>query len=352
MKKSISKPSVRVTVRSIAEVAGFTIGTVSSVLNNRQVERRIPLATVEKIRVAAAQLGYLPDIGARRLRSGTGGKHNIVIAFITSFEAPLGVVNQFLSAFRNAAASGIRLPHDRTFSLMIEMFTAGKLRDLPGLLTGDHFNAALIANTTPDDDLFLGRAHLPYPVVLVNRLLPLYASVVEDPLSGARSAEVLARAKRTRLAVLHGRPLTQTTRARVDSFVAASARLLGRPAQIIAAESLSETGAYQAMTRFLSKGGECDGLYAVTDSLALGAYHAIKRRKVAIPDDVAVVGVGDSESSPFFDPPLTSVGVSRHRVGREANELLLQMLGGTVNSPKQRLEIPVEVVLRESTGHG
>lgn len=54
MKESISKPSVRVPVRNIAEVAGFTIGTVSSVLNNRQVERRIPLATVEKIRGTAA----------------------------------------------------------------------------------------------------------------------------------------------------------------------------------------------------------------------------------------------------------------------------------------------------------
>lgn len=89
MKESISKPSVRVPVRNIAEVAGFTIGTVSSVLNNRQVERRIPLATVEKIRGTAAQLGYLPDIGARRLRSGTGARPNIVIAFITSFVSRL-----------------------------------------------------------------------------------------------------------------------------------------------------------------------------------------------------------------------------------------------------------------------
>ena len=57
--------------------------------------------------------------------------------------------------------------------------------------------------------------------------------MVEDPGSGARSAEGLIRAKRTQPAVLHGQPLTQITQTRVDSFMAATARLLGRPAQVI-----------------------------------------------------------------------------------------------------------------------
>ncbi|MSU72960.1 MAG: LacI family transcriptional regulator [Opitutus sp.] len=351
MKKTHPKPSARVTVRDIAEASKFTIGTVSTVLNKHHVERRIPLETVEIIRATAARLGYLPDIGARRLRSGTGLKHNIVIAFVTSFEAPLGVVNQFVSALRKAAA-GAGGPQGRTFSLMIEMFAAGRLRESPGLLTGDHFNAALIANTTPEDDLFLGRTHLPYPVVLVNRSVPRYASVVEEPMAGARSAGVLVRTKRSGLAVLYGRPLTQTTHARVDSFMAASVQLLGRPAQVIVADSLSESGAYEAMARFFAAGGRCDGLYAVTDSLALGAYHAIKRQKLIIPDDIAVLGVGDYENSPYFDPPLSSVGVLRQQVGWQASQLLLRMLGEPGSLEPERFETPVEIVLRESTGHG
>lgn len=344
------KAIARVTVRDIAAATNFSIGTVSTVLNQRHVERRIPLDTVELIRATAARLGYLPDIGARRLRNATGSKNNIVIAFITSFEAPLGVVNQFVSALRKAAA-GANETRGRTFSLMIEMFPAGRLHEIPGLLTGDHFNAALIANTTTEDDLFLARTHLPYPVVLVNRSVPRYASVVEDPKAGGRSTEVLVRAKRSHLAVLYGRPLTQTTRARVESFMAASVQLLGRPAREIVADSLSESSAHAAMERFLATGGRCDGLYAVTDSLALGAYHAIRRRKLIIPHDIAVVGVGDYEISPLFDPPLTSVGVLRQQVGWEASQLLLRMLSrGGVPEPEQ-IATPIETVLRESTGH-
>jgi len=351
MARKQSKGGARVTVRDIAEATNFSIGTVSTVLNQRHVERRIPVETAELVRETAARLGYLPDIGARRLRSGAGARNNIVIAFITSFEAPLGVVNQFVSALRKAAV-GETGGRRRSFSLLIEMFPAGRLRELPGLLSGDHFNAALIANTTPEDDLFLARTHLPYPVVLVNRSVPRYASVVEDPEGGARAAEILVRAKRSHLAVLHGRPLTQTTRARVDSFMAASVQLLGRPAHVVVADSLSESAAYEAMEGFFAAGGRCDGLYAVTDSLALGAYHAIRRRKWVIPDDIAVVGVGDYESSPFFDPPLTSVGVLRQQVGWEASQMLLRMLGQTGGAQPERIETPVHTVLRESTGHG
>lgn len=344
------KSQPRVTVRGIAEAAGVSIGSVSSVLNNRHVERRIATETVDKIRAAAARLGYLPNISARRLRSGGGGKNNVVLALITSFEAPIPLVNHFIIALRSAMAAG-KFPHaEGAFSVMIEMFPAGRLHELPGLLTGDHFNAAILLNTTPDDDAFLTRSHLPYPVVLVNRLIAGYAAVVEAPETGSRSAEILIRAKRRKLAVLHGSPLTQTTRARVDGFMHRGAELIGRPAHEIMAGKLSETAGYEAMKAFLKRGVEIDGLYAVSDALALGAYRALKEGGLVIPADVAVIGVGDYEISPFFDPPLTSVGVSHRALAEEASRLLLQQMerGAT---PRQTVTVPLDETLRASSGH-
>ncbi|MSU52598.1 MAG: LacI family transcriptional regulator [Opitutaceae bacterium] len=343
------KPPGRATVNEIAEAAGVSIGSVSTVLNNRHVERRISLDTVEKIRAVASRLGYLPNISARRLRSGHRASQSIIIAFVTSYEAPLSFVNQFVYALRQTVADGPRAARQRSFSLTIEFFSAGQLREMPGLLTGEHFNAAIIANTTPEDDQFLARTHLPYPVVLVNRLLPGYACVIEDPTSGTRAAEVLIRAKRTRLAVIHGRPLTQTTQARLDSFVTATARGLGGAAHEIVAHTLSEGGGYEAMAKFLTQRIAIDGLYALNDSTALGAYHAIKLGKLRIPGDIAIVGVGDNEIAPFFDPPLSVVGVSRSRIGEEASRLLLRQLERK-DELGSRIEIPVETILRESTG--
>jgi LacI family transcriptional regulator len=338
-----------VTVRSIAKAAGVSIGSVSSVLNNRHVERRISPKTVQKIREASARLGYLPNIGARRLRSGTSAKNHVVLALITSFEAPIPLVNHFISALREAIAKERSVRSDLAFSMMIEMYVAGRLRDLPGLLTGDHFNGAVIMNTIAEDDQFLARAHLPFPVVLVNRRVPGFASVVEDESSGIRAAETLVRGKRRQLGVLHGEPLTQTTQIRVDRFIRRATELLGRPPIEVVANKLSEMSAYEAMKRFLRRTTELDALYTVSDALALGAYRAIKERGLSIPGNIAVVGTGDYEIAPFFDPPLSSVGVSHQELAGHASSLLLRQLGREAKAG-ETVVVPVVSVLRDSSG--
>lgn len=342
--------SRRVTVENIAEYAGVSIGAVSSVLNNRHLERRISAETVMRIREAAAKLGYLPNISARRLRSRASSRNSIVLALVTSFEAPIPLVNHFILAVRSAAAQLKGPLADGSFSVMVEMFSAGRLRDMPGILTGDHFNAAIILNTTAEDDHFLNRSHLPYPVVLVNRSVPGYAAVFEEGSAGARAATILADARRVKLGVLHGTPLTQITQTRVDSFMREASARLGKQAEEIITDKLSERGAYEAMKAFLERGGEVDGLYAVSDALALGAYQAIKERKLRIPDDIAVLGVGDYEIAPYFDPPLSAVGVSHRDMAERASSLLLSQLVQTA-TPRLQIALPVEEMLRASSGH-
>lgn len=349
MSKPTHRNKERVTVQTIADQAGVSIAAVSSVLNNRHVERRISPETVTTIRAVAAQLGYLPNISARRLRSGTSQKNNLVLAFVTSYEAPLSLANHLIMELRQLVGSQGKGMRDLTFSVMVEMFSAGQLKDMPGLLTGDHFNAAIITNTTPEDDQFLARSDLPFPVVLVNRAIPRYSCVVEDPEAGRLVGGALLQGRRRHPAVLHGTPLTQSTRNRVDSFVRAVTRQLGHPPQEIVAASLSESAAYDAMIRFLGSGGRLDALYAVTDSMALGAYHAIKEKRLKIPKDITVVGVGDYDISAFFDPPLSVVGVQRSELGKEASRLLLRQLEQP-GLPPLKVEIPVQCVLRASTG--
>lgn len=334
------------TVKSIASHAGVSIGAVSSVLNNRHVERRISPETVEKIRAAASKLGYLPNLGARRLRSNGGARNSVVVGLVTSFEAPIPLINHFISALREAMRAGRRL----SFSMMIEMFPSGRIRELPGLLTGDHFNAAIILNTTADDDQFLSRTHLPYPTVLVNRRIAGYASVLEDAKSGARSAEILSRAGRQNFAVLHGSPLTQSTSARVSSFMQRSFELLGRPAAEVVANSLSEAAGHEGMRAFLQRRPKVDALYAVSDALALGAYRAVKEAGLRIPQDIAVVGVGDYQIAPYFDPPLSCVGASHQRLAEQASRLLLKRLERGAQPP-ECVYVPVVETLRDSSGH-
>jgi len=349
-KKKHIQPTGRATIRNIADYAGVSIAAVSSVLNNLHVERRISEATVAKVRRAAAQLGYLPNIGARRLRRGESVRNSVVFALITSFEAPIPLVKHFIFALRQLVAKGGFPQAGGAISVMVEMFTAGRLREMPGLLTGDHFNAAIILNTTAVDDAFLAKSKLPYPTVVVNRSIPGYSSVMEAPDSGARVAEVLTKKRRRRLGVLHGNPWTQITRVRVNSFTERTIALLGRPAEEVVATTLSETAGYEAMRAYLKERGSLDGLYSVSDALALGAYRAIKEAGLRIPDDIAVIGVGDYEIAPFFDPPLSCVGVSHQQLAERASQLLFAQLEGKGHS-RHLACAPILEMLRASSGH-
>src|SRR4051812_4306088 len=263
-----------VTVHTIAEHVGVSPAAVSTVLANRHKERRLAAATVERIRQAVRELGYVPNVAARRLRAHDPGVHSMDLGILTTFEAPLFLVSRALRQLQRTVDA--RSAPDRRFSVSIDMFHAGRLREMPGLLNASRFNGVIITNTLPSDDAFLASTTLPYAVVVQGRRLPNYCCVLETPRDGGRAAvQMLASAGRHRLAVLTPPLLTETTADRADAFCAAArAQSATEPARIVATDFTPASGA-EAMRRHLRAEPACDGIFAVTDTLALGAIHAL-----------------------------------------------------------------------------
>lgn len=338
--KKSSTEARRVTVRDIALRAQVPISAVSSVLNNCARERRISQQTIDKVHQAVAELGFIPNISARKLRGGEAARNQIIIALITSFEAPLPMLDPYVLAFREVIAEGVPHLSSSALSLAIEVFSAGELKDLPGLLDGSHFNAAIITNTVAADDTFLASVRLPYPAVLINRKVPGYAAVLDDPESGAHAARVMNDLGIKRPAILFGHPLTQVSRQRIKTFLDASRKGTVQ----IEAKDLHESSGFQAVQAALAE-RKIDGIYTVTDSLALGAYKAIRRAGLVVSKDVTVISVGDYHLSSFFDPPLSHVGVSHLQLAREASRMLLSRLGRPVQ-PAVQVIIPSECALQ------
>ncbi len=64
----------------------------------------------------------------------------------------------------------------------------------------------------------------------------------------------------------------------------------------------------------------------VSDELACGALYECQRRRIKVPDDLAVVGFGDSDVSRVCQPPLTTMTVPHRKIGIEAGQALLARL--------------------------
>ncbi|WP_438480079.1 LacI family DNA-binding transcriptional regulator [Oleiharenicola lentus] len=343
--KSGSSPAV--TIYEIAEHVGMSPAAVSSVLANRGVERRLSTETIRKVREAAAQLGYVPNMAGRRLRAHKSATRQFDLAILTSFEAPLPLVGQALHALQRAV--DLQSNEHTRYAVAIEMFHAGRLADKLGLLDTNRYHAVMITNTLPEDDKFLAKAKLPYPVVVLGRRIANYHCVLEAPdFVGRRAAETLLDAGATKLAILHGRSLTHTTANRVAAFERVVKERTGKNPVFLVSPDLQPSQGAAALEVFYAQGGKLDGLFVVTDSLALGAYQTIKGRGYSVPKDVAVVGVGDYELAEFFDPPLTTVAGANDAMVAEAVPLLFRLLRGEKDAPGEVLVVP-PVFLRASS---
>jgi DNA-binding LacI/PurR family transcriptional regulator len=123
------------------------------------------------------------------------------------------------------------------------------------------------------------------------------------------------------------------------------------PALEVAAATWHRAGGERAVLDLLDARIGFDAVFAFNDALAHGVLHALHRRRVAVPQDVAVVGFDDTEESSYSTPTLTSVEPGRAEIARTAVELLVQRSAGD-DAPHEPVLVtaPFTLQLRESSG--
>jgi DNA-binding LacI/PurR family transcriptional regulator len=100
------------------------------------------------------------------------------------------------------------------------------------------------------------------------------------------------------------------------------------PALVRTAASTDYEAGSQAASGLLALYDPPTAVFAVSDTLAIGAIKALRRGGRRVPDDVAVVGFDDLPLSAVFEPALTTIAQPMRQLGAAAAEMLLQRLGG------------------------
>ena len=113
-----------------------------------------------------------------------------------------------------------------------------------------------------------------------------------------------------------------------------------------------ESDGYRSMKRLLTVRPRIDAVFAVNDPSAIGAMKAIWEAGLKVPDDIAVVGVGDIALGDLLKVPLTTVSWSRRDQGLNAAEMLLNGLDSDERDAPRRVIIPPRLLARESSGGG
>jgi DNA-binding LacI/PurR family transcriptional regulator len=104
-----------------------------------------------------------------------------------------------------------------------------------------------------------------------------------------------------------------------------------------------------AALQFLALLSPPTAIIASNDLMAYGVIQGVAERGLKIPDDVSVVGFDDIALASMTNPPFTSVRTPMIEMGSKAAEYIVQLLEGESPHPPS-LDLPLEIVIRESTG--
>lgn len=331
-------------MQEVARAAGVSMMTVSNVINEHPHVRNTTKAKVLK---AIADLDYRVNVAARNLRAGRTRTIGLAVAEVDrSYYAQLGA-----RIIEQAALSDFRV--------VIEQTGASRERELDALfLSSNRLYDGLILSTvglTPADADLL---RVDYPVVILGeRIFNSPVDHIAMPnVEGARAAtEHLIEQGCRRIGMLGGLDLEDTNvsslrhtgyrQALEAAGIAYDPRLLIELADL----GLTLAGGANAARELVASGLEFDGLFCVTDSVALGALRGFADAGVSVPGQVKVVGFDDIEESAYSSPSLTSINPDHDWMAKTAVDLLVQRITKEKDDGPVELVSEFRVVKRESS---
>ncbi|MEU2265917.1 LacI family DNA-binding transcriptional regulator [Streptomyces olindensis] len=332
----MARGSTRPTSRDVAQAAGVSQAAVSLVLGDKW-RGRVSEATAERVREAARDLGYRPNLAARNLRLGRTRTVLLVVPALTT-EFFAGV---YTGAARVAAEHGfgvVLYPSPEGIGPARDPFASAQAA-LDGVIASSMAADALTA--------IRGEA-LPLVMLDSDPTGSLGAATVNlDIADGVRQVvEHLLSLGHRRFLHLAADVPSWTFEVRAREL---AARLAGVPGTSVrtARAPISIEGAVAATEAALSvPGPRPTALVCDDDKLAAGAYKAARRLGLRIPDDVSVTGVDDLALATAIDPELTTVRLDAELFGERGMQALLAVLEG--RSPEGG-DIPVHLLVRGST---
>jgi DNA-binding LacI/PurR family transcriptional regulator len=334
------------TIHDVARVAGVSIKTVSNVLNDNP---KVGPVTRTRVRDVIEELGYRPNLSARGLRSGRSGVIGLAVPSLReNYFAELAD-----SVIRAAAERGLRVVIEQTNGrreVEIDTIAGGEMRFVDGLI----FSPVELGQS--DVDVLTGDEPL---VLLGERIFggPTDHVTMHNTSSAEAAVEHLLELGRTRVALLGAsapsadEASSGTLRERGYRRALESAGIAFDPELVVRGGGWSrETGA-DGVRRLIDGAVAFDALFALNDTLALGALRALAQAGLNVPEDVAVIGFDNVDEGRFTLPSLTTVDPGREEIARTAVELLAERIAhkGTRSAPRT-VKAGFTIVRRESTG--
>jgi DNA-binding LacI/PurR family transcriptional regulator len=317
--------------------------TVSHVINEHP---HVKVATRAKVLEAIKRLDYRVNVAARNLRTGRTGTIGLAVP-----EVDRPYFGQLAARIIHAAAS-------YNLHVAIEQTGASRENEIDALsFSRNRLYDGLILSTvglgSADTDLL----RVDYPVVILGeRIFEGPVDHVAMPnIEGATAATAhLIEQGCRRIVMVDGQPS--------GDFDISGLRLIGYrqalenagiafdPSLVVNFELFTMKSGAEVARNLVASGVEFDGIFCVTDTVAMGVLRGLADAGVDVPAQVKVIGFDNIEESAYLVPSLSSVDPNHDLMAQTAVKLLVDRIeGGRAGIARQEFVSTYTVIARESS---
>jgi LacI family transcriptional regulator len=334
------------TTKDIAKLAGVSRTTVSFVLNNR-TDVKISEGTRQKVLDIAKELDYHPHAIATSLVKNKTKTIGLILC------QQLGSV--FSDAFLPRVILGVStVAQKRGYKILLQYVEEVTKKDTYyHMVRENRIDGIILSGPRSDDEELHKLKDEDFPIVLMGQINDdsFSCSDINNVKAAKKAVQHLISHGHERIAIITNAPL---------NYTASELRLLGYKKalqensitydeKLVGIGNFTPQSGFDAMQKLLSIKKLPTAVFVASDVVAFGVIDAIKKSGMNIPEDIALVGFDNVNLSEYVDPPLTTVNLPGFDIGKNAANLLINIIKNNENKDK-KIILETHMVLRKSCG--
>lgn len=332
---------ISATLKDIADALSISISTVSRALKSHH---RISLATQQRVKNKAKQLGY---VSVDMLDSQKQKNSNLIGVIIPKISYHLYAMA--ISGIESIAeAHGMHIivcqsneSYAREKSLVQELINVG----VNGII-------ASLASETKEFSHFNALKKLGIPLVFFNRECNDVITnkvTIDNKRAAYEAVSHLVSIGCKRIAYIGGPEILQINADRVEGYKKALRENdIDIPEDYIVYSNFDKESTLSAARKLLYSPVHPDGILTFSDQIAISVMLAAKERGISIPNKLSLIGFNNEPVGELLEPSLTSIDQPGFRMGEEAVQLLLRQLKNP-SEPYEKRILKSFLVVRNST---
>lgn len=329
---------MKVGVKKISELSGYSTATVSNVLNNKKKANK---QTTETILQIAKELGYRQTSSIHTVKLVTCKKHGTILGGNPFFAALIDGVNNGCQQFG--------------YKLELENLNFGTPEFEPALdtlLHGKSTALLLLATELDEEDISVFQ-DCDIPLMILDNWfdnMRYNCTLINNTDSIQKAINQLVDMGHKTVGYLKSSISINNFKARYYGYVNAMLEydMPFNKDDYTVMLSPTNNGSYLDMLEYLDGNPKLPTVYfADNDIIALGAMKALQEKGFNIPEDISIIGFDDLEYCELSSPTLSTIRVFKEDIGVAA-VMLLNSIINNPNSAKHKLEISTKFMERSS----